>query len=140
MREAVVDASIIVKWFVIEENSDKALKIRDKYVEGELKIIAPELITFEILNALKYKELFNEEELKEISEALQAYSFSLYPLKGEYARKTVEVAVKNNITIYDASYVALAIMRKTQMYTADEKLIKKLRKKYLKYVKSIQEI
>lgn len=140
MREAVVDASIIVKWFVIEENSDKALKIRDKYVEGELKIIAPELITFEILNALKYKELFNEEELKEISEALQAYSFSLYPLKGEYAEKTVEVAVKNNITIYDASYVALAIMRKTQMYTADEKLIKKLRKKYLKYVKSIQEI
>ncbi|MCS7364557.1 MAG: type II toxin-antitoxin system VapC family toxin [archaeon GB-1867-035] len=140
MREVAVDASIIVKWFVIEENSDKALELRDKYVEGEIRIIAPELITFEILNALKYKELFNEEELKEISEALQAYSFSLYPLKGEYARKTVEVAVKNNITIYDASYVALAIMRKTQMYTADEKLIKKLRKKYLKYVKSIQEI
>jgi len=94
MLVVVVDASIVVKWFVYEEGSDKALEIRDKYISGELKLIAPENINFEVLNALYYKRLFSEEEIKEIAEALDAFSFELYPLKGGYAKKTVEVAFK----------------------------------------------
>ena len=136
--EVVVDASVVVKWFVEEEGSDKALRLRDKYIDGEISIIAPELIIFEVLNALYYKRLFSESEMKEISEALEAYSFTLYSLKGEYAEKTVETAVENGITIYDASYVALAMIRDTYMYTADEKLIEKLKGEYLKHVKSIK--
>ena len=136
--EVVVDASVVVKWFVEEEGSDKALRLRDKYIDGEISIIAPELIIFEVLNALYYKRLFSESEMKEISEALEAYSFTLYSLKGEYAEKTVETAVENGITIYDASYVALAMIRDTYLYTADEKLIKKLKGEYLKHVKSIK--
>ena len=64
--EVVVDASIIVKWFVEEEGSDKSLKLRDRYIEGEIKLIAPELMIFEALNALYYKRLFSEEELKQV--------------------------------------------------------------------------
>ncbi|RDD52838.1 MAG: PIN domain nuclease, partial [Candidatus Korarchaeota archaeon NZ13-K] len=63
---------------------------------------------------------------KEISEALEAYSFELYPLRGEYMQKTVKVAFKNDMTIYDASYVALALAKKTLLYTADEKLLEKV--------------
>ena len=136
--EVVVDASVVVKWFVEEEGSDKALRLRDKYIDGEISIIAPELIIFEVLNALYYKRLFSESEMKEISEALEAYSFTLYSLKGEYAEKTIETAVENGITIYDASYVALAMIKDTYMYTADEKLIEKLKEEYLKHVKSIK--
>ena len=137
--EVVVDASVVVKWFVEEEGSDKSLKLRDRYIEGEIRIIAPELMIFETLNALYYKRLFSEEELKQISEALEAYSFTLYPLRGNYASRAVEVAFKNGITIYDASYIALAIIRNTQMYTADEKLMRKLKHGYQKYVKHIKD-
>lgn len=38
--EVVVDASVIVKWFVEEEHSNEVLDIRDKYVEGGIKVIA----------------------------------------------------------------------------------------------------
>ena len=138
--EVVVDASIVVKWFVEEEDSNKALKLRDRYVDGGVRIAAPELLIFEVLNALHYKNLFSESELKEISEALEAYSFNLYPLRGDYAEKTVEVALKNNITIYDASYIALAIIRNAHMYTADEKLMRKLKHGYEEYVKSIKDL
>ena len=138
--EAVVDASIVVKWFVEEEDSDKALKLRDRYVDGELRIAAPELLIFEVLNALHYKKLFSESELKEVSEALEAYSLNLYPLKGDYAEKTVEVAFKNDITIYDAAYVALAMIRGTHMYTADEKLVRKMKHRYKEYVKSVKDL
>jgi len=49
---------------------------------------------FDALNALYYKRLFSEEGLKQISEALEAYSFTLYPVRGKYADKAVEVAFK----------------------------------------------
>jgi len=134
--EVAVDASIIVKWFVEGGGYDKSLKLRDRYIEGEIRLIAPELMIFDALNALYYKGLFSEEEFKRISEALEAYSFTPYPLKGKYADKVVEVAFKNDITIYDASYIALAIIRNTQMYAADEKLVRKLKREYQKYVRT----
>ncbi len=63
------------------------MKVRDRYVEREIQIIAPELITFEVPDALYFKGLFSEDELKQTSEALEAYSFSLYPLRGSTLRK-----------------------------------------------------
>ena len=138
--EEVVDASVIVKWFVEEENSDKAIRLRDEYIDGKIRISAPELLLFEVLNALYYKRLFSEEEMMKIAEALEAYSFSLYPLKGKYAEETLKIMYNNDITVYDASYLALAVLNNTHFYTADRKLIKKLKKEYLKYVKSIDEV
>ena len=137
MSAVVVDASIIVKWFVEEEGSDEAIKIRDEYINGKIKLIAPELINFEVLNALHYKRLFSEDELGRISEALDAFSIELCSLRGEYAAKTIEVAYKNNITIYDAAYISLAIMKNTYVYTADRKLKNKLEENYSLYVKVI---
>ncbi|MEM3995420.1 MAG: type II toxin-antitoxin system VapC family toxin, partial [Thermofilum sp.] len=95
MLEAVVDASVVVKWFVEEEGSDRALEVRDRYVSGELKLIAPELLPFEVLNALYYKRLFTVEELKSAAEALDAFFFELYPLRGDYAKLALEVAHEN---------------------------------------------
>jgi predicted nucleic acid-binding protein len=58
MQSLVVDASVVVKWFVDEENSDKAIRIRDKYIDGEISVMAPDIIIFEVLNALYYKRFF----------------------------------------------------------------------------------
>jgi len=137
--QIVVDASVVVKWFVEEKNSEKALKLRDKYIDGVVEILAPELIIFEILNALQYKALFTESEVKEISKAIESYGFKLYSLKGEYAKKAVEVAFENEITLYDSSYIALAVLQNSQFFTADEELIKKLNEKYNKIVKHFKE-
>ena len=140
MQEVVVDASVIVKWFVKEENSDKAIKVRDRYIEGEIRIIAPEILPFEVLNALYHKRLFSKDELKEISEALDAFSFDLYSLRGEYTKKAIEVSVDNNITVYDAAYISLAMVKNTIVYTADEQLIKRLKQNYFGYVNDIKKI
>jgi len=122
----VLDASVIVKWFVEEIYSDKALKLRDSYIEGKMLIIAPTLLPFEVLNALKYTHLFKEDDLKVVAEALDSYNFELINLKGEYAKKAVEIAINKDITIYESSYVALALIFSTKLYTADSKLIEKL--------------
>lgn len=78
--------------------------------------------------------------MKEVSEALDAFSLELFSLQGGYAEKTIETAFENNITVYDASYVLLAIMKNTYLHTADEKPIGRLKRKHLKHVRSIKDV
>ena len=115
METAVIDASVAVKWFIEEHGTQKALELRDRYIDGELKLIAPQLFPYEVLNALCYKHLFTIDELKTIGEALEAYSIDLYPLVGKLRDTTIQTAHENNITIYDASYIALAIIKNTTL-------------------------
>ena len=121
----VVDASVVVKWFVEEKYSKEALMIRDSFIEGLVDIVVPSLLYFEVLNALKYSRAFGEDELKKVARILEDYQFTLYELEGAYAEKAVEIAMRKGITIYDASYVALALIEGVDLYTADEKLLTK---------------
>ena len=121
----VVDASVVVRWFVEERYSKEALIIRDSFIEGLVDIIAPSLLYFEVLNALKYSGAFGEDELKKVARILEDYQFTIYELNGAYAEKAVEIAMRKGITIYDASYVALALIEGAELYTADEKLLTK---------------
>jgi len=140
MEQVVSDASVVVKWFIQEEHSDKALKLRDMHVNGEVYITAPELLPFEVLNALKYSGLFKLEELKIAAISLSSYGIELYSLEGKLAEKALEIAVERDITVYDAAYIALAQELNTILYTADRKLIRKVGKKYSEIVLHISKV
>ena len=90
-----------------------------------MNIAAPSLLPYEVLNALKYSGAFGEEELKEIAEILEDFQINLFNLQDKLAAKSVEIAMRKGLTIYDASYLALAQILDTTLYTADEKLIRK---------------
>ena len=124
-EKVVVDANIIVKWFLEEEFSSKALQLRNDYIRGVITIAVPSLLEYEVLNALKYSGVYSVEELKEIGTALNKYGFEVYELEGRIKEFAIEIAIENNITIYDASYIALAKHLNTILYTADEELIQK---------------
>jgi predicted nucleic acid-binding protein len=125
----VVDASAVTKWFVKEDYSADALKIRDDYINRLIDIAAPELLPFEVLNALRYNPEFGEKDLKESAKALTEYSLWLFPTLGKLAEKTIENALKYGLTIYDSSYLSLAELESKTFYTADEKLLAKLKDK-----------
>lgn len=124
-KEVVVDASVVVKWFVEEEGSREARLLRGAYANGLIDVAAPSLLLYEVLNALKCSGAFGEEELKEVAKTIEDFQITLYNLQGEFAAKSVELAMRKGLTIYDASYVALAQTLNTELYTADEKLIRK---------------
>lgn len=123
----VVDASVVTKWFVQEEYSTNALKLRDDYTNRLTDIAAPELLPFEVINALRYNPEFGEKDTKESAKALERYSLWLSPILGKLAVKTIENALKYGITIYDSSYMSLADLESKTFYTADEKLLAKLK-------------
>jgi len=138
-REEVVvaDASIIVKWFVKERYSDKALDLRDDYVGRLTDITCPELLPFEVLNALRYNPDFGETDLKDVAVALERYCFWFFPLLGDLAERSIENAFRHGVSVYDASYVSLGEIKGVTFYTADEKLLRKF--KDLPLVRHISE-
>ena len=80
--EVVADASVIVKWFIEEQDSDKALILRDRHISGVMTISIPVLALYEILNALKESSI-DEGELRQIGVSLNKYGFKTYPIIGE---------------------------------------------------------
>jgi len=99
--------------------------IRDSFIEGLVDIVTPRSYTLKCFDALKYSGAFGEDELKRVARILEDYQFTIYELKDAYAEKAVEVAMRKGITIYDASYVALALIEGVDLHTADEKLLTK---------------
>ena len=55
MKQIVIDANVVVKWFIEEKNSTKARILRDKFIGKEIKLITPSLLYFEVLNNLNSK-------------------------------------------------------------------------------------
>jgi len=143
MNEIVIDASVVVKWFIEEIDSDKARFLRDKFIDGKIELIIPSLLYFEVLNALKYSQLFDPTELDDAGESLENYGFNVITIKKEICKHMIKVAVEHEMSIYDASYVGLSIGLGKLFCTADEKIIEKLPstlKKNVKNLKQIEEI
>lgn len=44
----ILDASVVLKWFVEEEKSQEARDIRDRYIKGEVSINVPDLLLHEV--------------------------------------------------------------------------------------------
>jgi predicted nucleic acid-binding protein len=138
MAKIVIDASVLVKWYVREVHSDKALVLRDKHINGELELAAPVLISYETLNALKYTGLFSNKEIKQIAASIQNYGISLHGLEGKTTELTLDAVEKNDITVYDGAYLGLAMNLGAEFITADQKLIDRLKGDYAKIVKLLQ--
>jgi predicted nucleic acid-binding protein len=140
MREIVIDASVVVKWFIEENDSDKALLLRDKFIEGKVELYVPTLLYFEVLNALKYSQLFKPNELEDAGESLENYGFKAITIKNDIRKHMINAAIEYDLSIYDASYLGLSIGLEKLFCTADEKIIKKLPPTLKKKVKSLKQV
>jgi predicted nucleic acid-binding protein len=138
MAEIVIDASVLVKWYVQESDSDKALLLRDMHVNGEVQLAAPVLILYESLNALKYSGLFSGKEIKDVALSILNYGIVLYAPDRKTTELTIDAAEKNNITAYDGSYLGLASSLDSEFITADQKLIDRLVGDYAKRARHLR--
>ena len=124
IRFFVVDASVVVKWFVEEEQSNKARLIRDQFVDGRLRLIAPDLLKYEVVSALRYHPVARIEPsyLMMARDAIESYQFLVKPSREAWNR-AIRFCYEFKISPYDAIYLGLSQTLKHPLLTADMKLV-----------------
>lgn len=125
MINLVVDASVVIKWFIPEIYSSSSREL----LNNKTTFLAPELIYYEVTNVL-----WSKQKQKEISsfEAKEILSLFLrLPFKTTSGKLLAEMALEiaENLlcSIYDATYLALAWKEKSKFITADKKFYMKVR-------------
>ncbi len=130
----VIDANVLMKFFIPEILSEKAEKLNSQVAKGDLRLVAPDLIFPEVGNILWKKHRMKELTRSEVAVIVNAIGF--VPMEIEATKPllpiAVDVALASGITVYDAIYVSLAMIREMVLVTADRRLVEIIRKTDLK--------
>ena len=120
----VVDASVALKWYVVEHDTPMAWAVR----EGADAVIAPDLVIAEVCNAAwkawRRGELGPEHRQRIAAHITQAYD-RLTPLS-TLAERALAIAGALDHPVYDCFYLALAEVEAGQLVTADRRLLAKV--------------
>lgn len=126
--EFVVDSSVVTKWFLNEKDSDIAISVRDRFATNQIKLSVPTLLFYEVMNALRFSKIFSEEDLVVASKSLSSYRFEIWRPIGKLLELSTILSLKEDLTIYDASYVGLAHRKGSRVLTEDRELLEKFPK------------
>jgi predicted nucleic acid-binding protein len=127
----VVDACVAAKWLLPaagESLLDQANLLIERHLRRELQLLAPDLIQAEIGNVL-----WNATRRKRISPADADNSLRRFVELGiqtipisSLLDRSLQIAIDCDRSFYDSLYVALALATKTDLITADERLVNAL--------------
>lgn len=121
----VLDASVGIKLFVDEPDSDKAAHLLARLAaDPAAEIYVPDLFYIECANILlKYTRRFNrrlEDALADI-QALAGLTLQNTPT-AELSQAALQLASQTTLSAYDACYAVLAQKLEIPLVTADERL------------------
>lgn len=123
----IVDASFALKWVLLEEHSDKAITLLDRWTSERKAVIAPALFTYEVTNIIYRRVVRNLLTYEEAMQALTdlfsegiSLNFSQYE---EISKQAMRLAHRYGLPAsYDAHYLALAARENCEYWTADIRL------------------
>lgn len=119
----VVDASVALKWFIEEPDSSEAIALRDGHTLRQSILVAPDLLIYEVANALLHNARFSESETARSIQALYNLQIELVAPTEELTLAAIRLATRHKLTFYDALYVAVAQQVGTELITADRHLL-----------------
>ncbi|MFP3910205.1 MAG: type II toxin-antitoxin system VapC family toxin [Archaeoglobaceae archaeon] len=128
----------VIKWFSEEEYTDKALQIRETIRSGDERAVLPDLLLYEVANALRYNPSFNENDVSEALDSILDMGMDIVTPTSEIINSAIELAFRYDITFYDSFYVALAKELEITLITADKKLHNKVKETH--FVEFIGEV
>lgn len=139
VKQYILDTSVAVKWFTREEkDSAKALMLREQLLKGLCAITIPDLLLYEIANALKYNPKFSAKDVKDALDSILTMGIEIREIEGLILNEAIEIAFKLKVTTYDAYFIALSRREKKPLLTADYKLFNRV--KSLKNIIKLSEM
>lgn len=127
-KKFFVDASVVLKWFFLDErDTQQAIALRDRFIEGKIELEVPAHAYSEVANTLLAKTSSNN--------ALDFFATFRGMNLMEHALTLGTVSISSllmkrykGISFYDAVYHALALTQGGTFITADEIYYKKTKK------------
>lgn len=123
----ILDTSVAVKWFADEGGTEqaKADQLLDVLERGECILKAPELLYFEVTNALMLSQRFPKDKVMESLGSLRKLKIEVESLNWSTLTRAVEIASACKATIYDSYFLAMAFEADCVLVTADEVFLRK---------------
>lgn len=124
MTAYVIDASVILKWFVPEEHSEPAFRLK----HTDARLHAPAFLTLEVGNVSLKKRRRSELAAQDVEDIRLA--FRRAPVR-RHADQTLvlaafDLAYHTKQSVYDSLYLALAMKLDLPFLTADRKFYQAL--------------
>ncbi len=124
-RDALLDTSVAVKWFVTEEDSERAADLQQAHLRDDLQLHAPDILLMESANALRYAGLSEERILQDL-ETFSALGIEIIPFSIDILNSAVNLSLEHDLAVYDAYFLALAQTMEIPLITADRKMLFRL--------------
>ena len=138
--EYTLDTSIAVKWFLKEEDSDKAKDLLNRHEAKEIELFVPDLLLIELANVLHYSKCYQSEELANVLHYNRCYgsdeitkivtdvrqNLSVILLNDQIIDKALYLSTKFEVPVYDTVFLAVAVQSDRPLITADERMYRKL--------------
>ena len=121
----VSDANIVLKWFHAEgeEEVESACALLDAHKERTVALSVLDLTAYEVGNALiRGRAGASAEQAATVIEALAEVCPALRP-SPEEMRLASELAERHDLTLYDATYAAVARSHSAELVTLDRALL-----------------
>ena len=119
----VIDAGVVVKWFIPEVDSAKAHQLLERYLQGVDTPAAPDLLIAECGNVFwrrcRQGDITPDEATESLADLL-TLNVPLIPATS-LVQSALSLALQHQRTVYDALYLALAQERNCDLITADER-------------------
>jgi predicted nucleic acid-binding protein len=116
----VVDASVVIKWFLPEIHSDAARRL----LSAPHEYFSPDLLFPEVGNVIWKKVRRGEltaEQGERLAVDVSTIAVETVPTRGLLVAAHA-LAAATGLTVYDCMYLALAVRFKTEMITADDRV------------------
>lgn len=121
--DLVIDASVALKWFVIEEDSAAAMELRLEH-----NLSAPDLLLMECRNALLNKvrrRVLAIDEARDLERQVHAIGIEIFP-SVTHLPHAFQIALDLGETIYDCTYLAAALANDQLLLSADARFAAKV--------------
>jgi len=122
----VIDASVILAKLMPDEKIIEYFEEDfESFLKGEINFLAPELLSYEVCNAIKSSYLSKRLDKSMCKSLLDKFlKWDINYVKVKDFKKIFLGSVDSNLSVYDATYVYLAKKYKCRLLTLDKKLRK----------------
>jgi predicted nucleic acid-binding protein len=118
----IIDANILLRGFLADEAQAQAQALIHDYIVGRLALRAPELIRYEICNAIWQAERRGRVTSDQAEQVLRAVEGLDIEIEAISWQEMLPLARRFGCSAYDAAYLALAASKDEPFITGDLKL------------------